>query len=136
MSYKAISADSHVTEPPNLYLDFIDPKFRDRAPHVVRDPNRGDIFVIEGMKSTIPISLVAAAGKDPSELKTTGGKFEDLHRGGWDPEARMADQVIKQLRKVVEQNDAFTVISWSSCRIRTSQEPSRSASAFASKGPR
>lgn len=94
MSHKPISADSHVTEPPNLYLDFIEPKYRDRAPHVINDPKRGDVFVIEGMKSTIPLSLVAAAGKDPSTLSTKGGKFEELHRGGWDPKARKGDQDI------------------------------------------
>ncbi|MEJ2369976.1 MAG: hypothetical protein P8Y07_03880, partial [Gemmatimonadales bacterium] len=37
--------------------------------------------------------LVAAAGKKPEEISITGTVFEDLHRGGWDPEARMADQV-------------------------------------------
>ena len=44
------------------------------------------------MRDTIPLSLVAAAGKDPSELSTRGAKFNDLHRGGWDPAARAADQ--------------------------------------------
>ncbi len=92
MAFKPISADSHVTEPPNLYLDFIDPKFRDRAPHVINDPNRGEIYVIDGMSAPIPMSLVAAAGKDPKDLSTRGAKFEELHRGGWDPKYRGADQ--------------------------------------------
>ena len=35
---------------------------------------------------------MAAAGKDPSTLSTRGAKFEELHRGGWDPKARAADQ--------------------------------------------
>ena len=34
MSYPIISADSHVTEPPNAYIDNIDPAYRDRAPHL------------------------------------------------------------------------------------------------------
>ena len=87
-----ISADSHITEPPNCYIDFIDPKLRDNAPRIVDDPKRGEIYVIPGMDSSIPLSLVAAAGKDPSELSTRGAKFDALHRGGWDPEARAADQ--------------------------------------------
>jgi uncharacterized protein len=87
-----ISADSHITEPPNTYIDFIDPKFRDRAPHLVHDDRKGDLFVIEGMSKPIPMGLVAAAGKPASELTAFGIKFEELHRGGWDPEARMADQ--------------------------------------------
>ena len=31
-------------------------------------------------------------GKRPEEIKSSGAHFDDLHRGGWDPEARMADQ--------------------------------------------
>ena len=30
-----ISADSHITEPPNTYTDYIDPAFRDRAPKMI-----------------------------------------------------------------------------------------------------
>ena len=75
-----ISADSHVAEPPNCYTDFIDPKYRDTAPRIVRDAALGDVFVIDGFKKPIPIGLVAAAGKDPSELKRTGVPFEDIAR--------------------------------------------------------
>ncbi len=32
---QAISVDDHVIEPPNVFVDHIDPKFRDRAPHIV-----------------------------------------------------------------------------------------------------
>ena len=35
MDWLPISADSHITEPPNCYRDHIDPAFRERAPHVV-----------------------------------------------------------------------------------------------------
>ena len=45
MTFPIISADSHITEPPSTYVDRIDAKFRDRAPHVVHDPKRGDLFV-------------------------------------------------------------------------------------------
>ena len=92
MPKRPISADSHITEPPNLYIDYIEAKYKDTAPHVVDDPDRGEVYVIEGMKNSIPMSLVAAAGKDPSTLSTRGAKFEELHRGGWDPKARAADQ--------------------------------------------
>ncbi len=87
-----ISADSHITEPPGTYVDRIDRKFKDRAPRMVRDDKRGDMFVIDGMSRPIMMGLVAAAGKSAKELTAQGVKFEDMHRGGWDPEARMADQ--------------------------------------------
>ena len=87
-----ISADSHITEPPGTYVDRIDPAFRDRAPRIVRDAKRGDLFVIEGLDKPIPMGLVAGAGKSAEELTMFGARFEDMHRGGWDPEARLADQ--------------------------------------------
>ncbi len=31
MSYPIISADSHINEPANTYVEYIDPKFRDVA---------------------------------------------------------------------------------------------------------
>jgi len=87
-----ISADSHVTEPPGTYIDRIDRKFKDRAPRMVRDHKLGDVFVIDGMNRPLALGLVAAAGKSAEELALSGGEFEQMHRGGWDPEARMADQ--------------------------------------------
>jgi predicted TIM-barrel fold metal-dependent hydrolase len=86
-----ISADSHVTEPPDTYGPRIDAKYRDDAPRMIQD-ERGDVFHIPGMKVPVPMGLVAAAGKRPEDLTTFGVKFEDLHRGGWDPVARLADQ--------------------------------------------
>ncbi len=87
-----ISADSHITEPPGTYVDRIDHKYKDIAPHMVRDDKLGDMFVIQGLSRPVMMGLVAAAGKSAKELAAFGVKFEDMHRGGWDPEARLADQ--------------------------------------------
>jgi predicted TIM-barrel fold metal-dependent hydrolase len=89
---KLISADSHITEPPDCYVAHIDPAFRDRAPRLQHDPERGDIFVVPGIPKPVPMGLVAAAGKPADELRMSGARFEELHRGGWDPKARLADQ--------------------------------------------
>jgi predicted TIM-barrel fold metal-dependent hydrolase len=94
ISKSIISADSHVMEPPNTYIDRIDSKYKDRAPHVVFTPERGDTYLIDGMTDTIPMGLIAAAGKTAEQIGSaaTKAKFEDLHRGGWDPKARLGDQ--------------------------------------------
>lgn len=92
MSKPIISSDSHITEPPGTYIDRIDKKYKDTAPRLVRDEKKGDLFVIDGLKHPVPMGLVAAAGKKAEELTAFGVKFEDLHRGGWDPDARLADQ--------------------------------------------
>jgi predicted TIM-barrel fold metal-dependent hydrolase len=92
MDFPVISADSHITEPPNTYLDYIDSAWKDRAPRMENAGELGDVFVIEGMQRPVPMGLVAAAGKPPEEITVSGVKFAELHRGGWDPEARLAEQ--------------------------------------------
>ena len=87
-----VSADSHITEPPGCYLDHIDPAFRDRAPYLHHDDHAGDLFVIPGMDKPVPMGLVAAAGKAAEEITVLGVSFDELHRGGWDPHARLDDQ--------------------------------------------
>ena len=52
MDWRPISADSHITEPPNCYVDHIDPAWRDKAPHVVNKEGLGDIYVVDGMNFT------------------------------------------------------------------------------------
>ncbi len=92
-SYPVISADSHITEPPNTYIDYIDASWKDKAPHMIDGGEGiGDLFIIDGLAMPVPMGLVAAAGKPPEEIKISGVKFDQLHRGGWDPDARLVDQ--------------------------------------------
>ena len=69
MDWRPISADSHITEPPNCYVDHIDPAWRDKAPHVVNKDGLGDIYVVHGMKTPVPMGLVAAAGVAPQDIR-------------------------------------------------------------------
>jgi predicted TIM-barrel fold metal-dependent hydrolase len=92
VSYPVISADSHITEAPNTYRDYIDPAWRDRAPRVEYVDKVGDAFLIDGFNRPVALGLVAAAGKPSEEIRIAGVRFEELHRGGWDPDARMEDQ--------------------------------------------
>jgi predicted TIM-barrel fold metal-dependent hydrolase len=64
-----ISADSHVTEPPDTYLDRIDGAYADRAPRLHHHATLGDVMLIDN-----------------------GQSLAELHRGGWDPTARLVDQ--------------------------------------------
>ena len=70
--------------------------------------------VIDGMEDTIPMGLVAAAGKKAEELAgaAAAAKFEDLHRGGWDPKARIADrvqsdEVFERMRAAVRERETI-----------------------------
>ena len=87
-----ISADSHITEPPGCYRDHIDPAYLDRAPYLHHDDKAGDLYVIPGLPRPVPMGLVAAAGKPAEEITVLGVDFDELHRGGWDPEARIPEQ--------------------------------------------
>jgi predicted TIM-barrel fold metal-dependent hydrolase len=93
VSYPIISADSHITEARNTYTDYIDPKWRDKAPHIQNFGDKGDLYIVDGMKNPVPMGLVAAAGKDPMEIRITGVQFDELHRSGWDAQARREDQI-------------------------------------------
>jgi predicted TIM-barrel fold metal-dependent hydrolase len=92
MGQPIISADSHITEHPETYSRFIDKAWREKAPRMVDGGKRGDLFVIDGMDQPIAMGLVAAAGKRPEEITTDGVRFAELHKSGWDPEYRLADQ--------------------------------------------
>ena len=92
VDYPIISADSHVTEPDETYIDNIDPAYRDRAPRIVDGGERGDVFEVDGFKKPIVLGTTAAAGKPPEQIRQAE-RFADLHRGGWDPVARLDDQL-------------------------------------------
>jgi len=94
MSVAMISADSHVVEPPDLWTERIDKRFRDRAPRVVSNAGEmpGDSFVCEELPP-ISVSSVAVAGVDESEYKERMfAGYAGVPRGAWDPHARLADQ--------------------------------------------
>ncbi len=96
LGYKPISGDSHVTEPPELFTKRLDTKFRDRAPRMELNKKGGSIWVIDGIYDDKPytfgMGVVAGAGIDPKELKMDEWTFEQVHKGGHDPKARIADQ--------------------------------------------
>lgn len=86
----AISADSHVVEPPNCYIDFIDPKYRDRAPRVVTQADGSDVFQIDGMKRPVAIGLMDGAGFGVRErtLRVRKIRADQIRPGGYDGKAR------------------------------------------------
>ncbi len=86
MPVRAVSADSHVLEPPDLWVQRIDARFRHRAPRVEPGPD-GNRFHCEG--------------RDPQAIRPLGTPFamwgkqtEEGRRGGWDPTARIEDMAI------------------------------------------
>jgi uncharacterized protein len=92
---KLISADSHVNEPGDLWLDRIDKPFRDRAPRVVENPpgqKPGAYLILEGIPPT-HLAQGMGAGKTPQELPRFfhASTYKDVRPGGWDPAERVKD---------------------------------------------
>lgn len=92
---RVISADSHMMEPANLWLERLDQRFRDRAPKVIKHPDKDvHMFVAPGIR---PFAVAGAfgIGKSGQELKEHLTKgYEAARPSGWDPVERIKDQDI------------------------------------------
>ena len=89
-----ISSDSHVSEPPDLWVERLDIKYRDRAPRVALNPEgqEGAYFVYEGYPPH-NLAIGLGAGRTPEELAAflKTGTYADARPGGWDPAQRLPD---------------------------------------------
>jgi predicted TIM-barrel fold metal-dependent hydrolase len=90
MSYPVISADSHVVEPGNAYVDYVDRAWRDRAPRMV-DDEEGVRYLLDGL-APVRVDVAASAGIAPGE-RGKKRPYTDVPRGSWDPVARLDQQL-------------------------------------------
>ncbi|WP_179131487.1 amidohydrolase family protein [Candidatus Entotheonella palauensis] len=90
-SYKMVSSDSHIMEPPDLWAERLDVKFRDRAPHVVREAG-GDYWYVDGIR-TNSFQGGAQFGKrfDNPEALRPGARFDDVLPGAYIPDEHVKD---------------------------------------------
>jgi predicted TIM-barrel fold metal-dependent hydrolase len=100
-----ISADSHFVEPPNMWAERVDKKFRDRAPHTVRGLNgrEGEFFVCENI-SPVPVAGFFGAGVPSEALAEHIKKGMDAAPASvWDPAARIKDQLMEDIGAGVQE---------------------------------
>ena len=90
-----LSSDSHVFEQPDLWQTRIDRTFRDRAPRIERIEG-GDLVVVEADQILSGIGLISNAGVrfEAPETISPQGRFEDVLRGGYDPEQHLRDMAL------------------------------------------
>ena len=95
MALRIVSADSHMIEPANLWVERIDHRFKERAPRAVTNPDKpGAFFHAEGLRP-FPVAAVAATGRDGEEYaKHMDTGYEAVRPSGWDPAERLKDQDI------------------------------------------
>ncbi|HEX9596987.1 MAG TPA: amidohydrolase family protein [Anaerolineales bacterium] len=95
VAYTVIDGDGHVTEPLHL-LEYVEQRYRDLAPRVVKDDEGYERIAFEGKLMSLahrpPISLGAflrpANLWDPQARQRS---YADAHPGGWDPHVRIKD---------------------------------------------
>lgn len=99
-----VSADGHVVEPPDLWTGRIEPRFRDHAPRIESLPD-GDYYFMHGKRSAPIMGLEGAMLNEKIESGSIKAfkprRFSDVRRGAWEPQARLADQDLDNLRSEV-----------------------------------
>lgn len=85
-----ISVDDHILEPPNLWVDRVAAKDRDKAPHMEPDENGVDMWVYDGKR--YPNSgLSAVVGKSKEEFSPEPLSYSEMRPGCYDAKARLED---------------------------------------------
>jgi uncharacterized protein len=92
--YDVIDADGHILEPLDLWDQYIDPKYRDRAPKIVKGENGKERLVIEehavgdGQRG---IGRIGAVGARQGVVAADTMEYKDGKPGGFDPHKRIPD---------------------------------------------
>jgi predicted TIM-barrel fold metal-dependent hydrolase len=133
MQYKGISADGHINEPPNLWVDNLPDKFKDRGPHVIETAKtKGHAWIMEGQKrpSVMGFSSFyfrsskkfdrASIVESFKNIKDRGVRYEDLFPGSYDPAARVEEMIEGETDAEVIFNGVSTV--WNGIKLCPDKE--------------
>lgn len=99
VAYNVISADSHIVEPPDMYINYIEPKYRDRAPRMERRRTRRgqeyDAWCYEGNRVGTVGSFIQAGRRfeDPGGIDFLG-LWEDVRKAAYEPH-----EMLKELER-------------------------------------
>src|SRR5215204_5646231 len=83
--YNVIDADGHILEPLDLWDNYMDPKFRDRAPRLVIENESGkEKLDVEGqlLGSQQGMGGIGGVGARQGEVKAGEMKYEEGRPGG------------------------------------------------------
>ncbi len=87
--YRVISADSHLTEPGDLWTSRVDSRFVDRVPKMVH-LDEGAAWVMEGVPRPIAFGFTVCAGNKPEDMRDWM-HLSEMRSGGWDPAFRLTE---------------------------------------------
>ena len=97
-----ISADSHMVEPPKLWVERLDKKYRDRAPHTVSGyaGNEGEWYVVGS--EAYPVSTMFGTGIAGADMPEFFKKsFDAAPASVWDPAERLKEQDVDGIKSEV-----------------------------------
>jgi predicted TIM-barrel fold metal-dependent hydrolase len=105
-----VDADAHMLEPPNLWVERLDRKYRDRAPRLEMNPGdlKGVYFLCDNLKP-MPFNVMFAAGQNYDKSFLEVG-LDKAPAGGWDPAARLKDMAADGIdAQVLYSTSAFSL---------------------------
>ncbi len=88
-SYKLVSTDDHITEPPGMFDARLPKKYAGRIPRVIED-DQGSAWNVDGTITRIS-GLANAAGQKEEEFSPKSPRFDGMRKGAYDAKARLAD---------------------------------------------
>jgi predicted TIM-barrel fold metal-dependent hydrolase len=83
-AYNVVDADGHILEPLDLWSNYIDPAYRDRAPRLVKGENGKERLVVDE-------HMIGAVGARQGVVAADTMEYKDGKPGGFDPHKRIPD---------------------------------------------
>ncbi len=88
-----ISVDDHLVEPAHLFEGRVPARYADLAPRVLEDDDGMEYWSYDGNRH-YKVGLNAVVGRPIDELSFEPARFDEMRRGAWDIDARIADMNI------------------------------------------
>lgn len=91
--YQIISADTHITEPPDIWTNHLEERYQEAAPKLVRDHEGGDAWQF-AYGDPNPIGLTTTPGKRFEDFRWHGVRYDEVRPGCFNGKARLEDMDI------------------------------------------
>ncbi len=88
--YTIISADDHIVEPPDTFTGRVPGRLSERAPRIVEKDDGAEVWVYDDQEFP-NVGFNAVVGRPVSEYSFEPARFDEMRRGAWDIDARVAD---------------------------------------------
>ena len=86
--YTVISVDDHLVEPPGMFDGRLPAALQSSAPRLIENEHGHQVWQFDGQRFS-QVGLNAVAGRRSQSLEPA--RFEDMRKGCWDIDARIAD---------------------------------------------